>query len=53
MKFTLELRTKENLLCNDDINISSNIDIKIDKQDKSFKSTFEKSGSEYGIQNIG
>ena len=51
-KFTLELRTKQSLLYNDDIDISKDIEIKIDKQDKSFKSTVEKSGSEYGIYTI-
>ena len=50
--FTLELRTKESLLYNDDIDISNDIDIKIDKEDKSFKSTITKSGSEYGIYTI-
>jgi len=51
-KFTLELRTKESLLYNDDIDISKDIEIKIDKADKSFKSFVEKSGSEYGIYTI-
>ena len=51
-KFTLELRTKQSLLYNDDIDISKDIEIKIDKHDKSFKSTVEKSGSEYGIYTI-
>ena len=50
--FTLELRTKENLLYNDDIDISKDIDIKIDKEDKSFKYNIEKNGSEYGIYTI-
>ena len=40
------------ILYNDDIDISNDIDIKIDKEDKSFNSNITKSGSEQGIYTI-
>ena len=47
-KFTLELRTEEGLLYNDDIDIEKDISIsKVD--DSSFKYQISKSGSDYGI----
>jgi hypothetical protein len=50
-KFTLELRTEEGLLYNDDIDI--NKDIKIGEvDDTSFKYGISKSGSDYGIYTI-
>ena len=50
--FTLELRTKKGLLYNDDIDLEKDITIKIDKEDKSFKSTVEKTTNEYGTYTI-
>ena len=51
-EFTLELRTEEGLLYNDDIDIDSDLEIKIQKEDPSFKATVTKAGSDYGIYTI-
>ena len=49
--FTLELRTEEELLYNDDIDINKDISIgHVD--DSSFKSSITKSGSDFGIYTI-
>ena len=51
-EFTLELRTAEGLLYNDDIDINSDILIEKDTRDISFKSSVQKAGSDYGIYSI-
>ena len=51
-QFTLELRTKQGLLYNDDINITTDILIQNDKEDNSFYSSITKAGSVYGIYTI-
>ena len=50
-KFTLELRTEEGLLYNDDIDIDKDISIG-EVDDTSFKYGISKSGSDYGIYTI-
>ena len=51
-QFTLELRTEKGLLYNDDIDLNKDLDINIDQEDKSFKYTVAKAGSENGIYTI-
>ena len=50
--FSLELRTTKELLYNDDIDLDQDIQIKIDKEDKSFKYSVQKTTNEYGIYTI-
>ena len=51
-EFTLELRTEEGLLYNDDIDIDEDIEIGINKLDPSFSKEVVKAGSDYGIYTI-
>ena len=51
-QFTLELRTKEGLLYNDDINITTDLLIQIVEEDPSFTASVTKAGSDYGIYTI-
>jgi hypothetical protein len=52
-KFTLELRTSNGLLYNDDIDLTNDININNgNADDKSFKSSIEKTGTDYGIYTI-
>ena len=55
-QFTLELRTEQGLLYNDDIDLNSDIVIenktKDETKDSSFKSSITKAGSDYGIYTI-
>ena len=51
-EFTLELRTAQGLLYNDDIDIDNDVLIKIVNEDKSFKEEVSKAGSDYGIYTI-
>ena len=51
-ELTLELRTSQGLLYNDDINVNSDILIEKDTRDISFKSSVEKAGVDYGIYTI-
>jgi len=50
--FSLELRTSKELLYNDDIDLDQDIQIKIDKEDKSFKYSVQKTTNEYGLYTI-
>ena len=50
-KITLELRTEEGLLYNDDIDINNDISIGT-VNDSTFKSSVTKAGSDYGIYTI-
>ena len=50
-QFTLELRTQQGLLYNDDINIDTDILIHVE-DDNSFISSVTKAGSDYGIYTI-
>ena len=51
-QFTLELRTAQDKLYNDDIDLKNDLDINIKRDDKSFKYTVTKAGSENGIYTI-
>ena len=51
-EFTLELRTEQGLLYNDEIDIENDTLIKIEKEEKSFTSSIAKSGSVNGIYTI-
>ena len=51
-KFTLELRTEEGLLYNNDIDIKNDINITTNNNDESFKSSISKTGTDYGIYTI-
>ena len=52
-KFTLELRTEDGLLYNDDIDINNDLNINIgNTQDNTFQSSKSKAGSDYGIYTI-
>jgi hypothetical protein len=52
-KFTLELRTEDGLLYNDDIDINIDLNINIgNSQDNTFQSSKSKAGSDYGIYTI-
>ena len=48
-EFTLELRTKQGLLYNDEIDTENDTAIEIIKEDRSFKSEITKAGSDNGI----
>ena len=50
--FTLELRTAEGLLYNDDIDINKDLKIYIDTTDNTFKYNVVKAGASYGIYTI-
>ena len=51
-QFTLELRTEEGLLYNDDIDTNKDLKIYIDTIDNSFKYSVIKAGNIFGIYNI-
>ena len=51
-EFTLELRTKQGLLYNDEIDTENDTAIEIIKEDRSFKSEITKAGSDNGIYTI-
>ena len=51
-EFTLELRTEQGLLYNDEIDIENDTEIEIIKEDRSFKSEITKAGSDNGIYTI-
>ena len=51
-EFTLELRTEQGLLYNDEIEIENDTAIEIIKEDRSFKSEITKTGSDNGIYTI-
>ena len=51
-QFTLELRTKEGLLYNGDIDINKDLKIYLDTADNSFQYSVIKAGDIYGIYNI-
>ena len=51
-QFTLELRTKEGLLYNGDIDINKDLKIYLDTVDNSFQYSVIKAGDIYGIYNI-